>query len=115
MSPLFGIHTILGVLAAWAFKLNKMATIVGVYITNPWTIVPIYAFSTWFGAKLLGVEIELDIDWSTLNLSALLNDLSHLLMPFVVGAFAVGFLSSVICYAVIYKAAKMAGRRRGSV
>ena len=58
MSPLFGIHTILGLILAWIFSLNKFVTIVGVYITNPWTIVPIYTFATWFGGKLLGLVAD---------------------------------------------------------
>jgi len=30
------------ILVAWICRLNKFVTLVGVYVTNPWTIVPIY-------------------------------------------------------------------------
>ncbi|MBF0517688.1 MAG: DUF2062 domain-containing protein, partial [Nitrospirae bacterium] len=55
MSPLLGLHTLLGVFISWAFKLNKPATIAGVYVTNPFTIVPIYTFGTWVGRKIMGM------------------------------------------------------------
>jgi uncharacterized protein (DUF2062 family) len=111
MSPVFGLHTVLGILVAYVFRLNKFVTIIGVYITNPWTIIPIYTFSTWVGAKCLGISnIMPDVDWRSITISKLLNDFSHLLMPFVVGTVLVGVISSVTSYIIIYQAAK---RRNG--
>jgi uncharacterized protein (DUF2062 family) len=107
MSPLFGIHTLLGLLVAYVFRLNKLTTIVGVYITNPWTIIPIYTFSTWVGARCLGVnKILPDIDWRHVTFSALMNDFSPLLMPFIVGTVIISVLSSGISYIVIYHLVK---------
>ena len=111
MSPLLGLHTVLGVLIAYAFRLNKLATLVGVYVTNPWTVVPIYTFGTWVGAKCLGMNRILpDIDWNHLTFSLLLNDLRPLLMPFVVGTFLTGTVSALIGYCVVLRIAK---RRNG--
>jgi len=105
MSPLLGLHTVLGIAAAWIFRLNKFVTIVGVYITNPWTIVPIYTFATWFGAKLLGIDkIIPDINWNDISFSYLMNEMRHLLLPFVVGTTLVGILSSIAGYIIIYHA-----------
>ena len=107
MSPLIGIHTVLGILVAWIFKLNKLATIVGVYVTNPWTIVPIYTFSTWVGAKCLGMgRILPEIDWNRVTFSQLLNDFGHLLLPFLVGSFLIGAVSSVLSYLIVFRIAK---------
>ncbi len=107
MSPLFGIHTLLGLLVAYVFRLNKLATIVGVYITNPWTIIPIYTFSTWVGAECLGMNRILpDIDWRNITFSVLINDFRPLLMPFLVGTAIMSVLSSVISYFVIYHLVK---------
>jgi uncharacterized protein len=111
MSPLLGLHTVLGVLTAYAFRLNKLATLVGVYVTNPWTIVPIYTFGTWIGARCLGMNRILpDIDWKHLTFSLLLNDLRPLLMPFVVGSFLTGAISALIGYCIVLRVAK---RRNG--
>lgn len=105
MSPLIGLHTVLGLAAAWIFRLNKFVTIIGVFITNPWTIVPIYTFSTWFGAKLLGIKKVIpDIDWNNISFSYLLKEMEHLLWPFVLGTTLVGVLSAVIGYVIIHHA-----------
>jgi len=107
MSPLLGLHTLIGFAVVWIFRLNPFAVLAGVYITNPWTIVPIYTFSTWVGTQCLGLEQMIpEIDWSNLSLINLLNDLEPLLMPFIVGTFMIGTLASIISYIVIYKAAK---------
>jgi uncharacterized protein (DUF2062 family) len=107
ISPLFGIHTILGILVAHLFKLNRFVTIIGVYVTNPWTIIPIYTFCTWVGAKCLGIQKILpDIDWGHITFSMLLKDLGPLLMPFLVGTILISILASVASYAIIYKVLK---------
>ena len=107
MSPLLGIHTVLGLLAAWLFRLNRLITLVGVYVTNPWTIVPIYSFGTWFGAKLIGMHNLIpEIDWTQITLLGFLNGFRPLLLPFLIGSTAVGIISAVASYFVIYKAAK---------
>ena len=107
MSPLLGLHTILGVTAAWLFRLNTFAIIAGVYVMNPWTIVPIYAFSTWLGAQCLGLEQLIpNIDWPNCTFSYILSRLKHLLVPFLFGTFLVGSITSFISYVIIYRAIK---------
>lgn len=112
MSPLFGLHTVLGLLFALLFRLNKFVTLVGVYVTNPWTIIPIYTFGTWCGAKLLGVhDIIPDINWNEVTLTLLLNEMRSLLWPFVWGTTFIGTISALVGYVVIYQA--VARRRHG--
>ncbi len=109
MSPLLGLHTILGIMLAWKLKLNKLVTLIGVYVTNPWTIVPIYTFGTWVGAKVLGInQIIEPIDWSHMTCRALFNEFKHLLAPFVVGSILMAVISSVLGYVLIYRAVKSA-------
>ena len=111
MSPLLGIHTLLGIFLAWQLRLNKLVTLVGVYITNPWTIVPIYSFGTWVGAKLLGVQQVIpEVDWHHMTLKILLVEFEHLLVPFIVGSTVNGAIAAVMGYFVIYHAVK---RNRG--
>ena len=107
MSPLLGIHTILGLLAAWLFRLNRLITIVGVYVTNPWTIVPIYSFGTWIGAKIIGMDNLIPaIDWSHITLVDFFKEFRPLLLPFLIGNTAIGIVSAVVSYILIYKAAR---------
>lgn len=103
MSPFFGFHTILGIAAAWIFKLNKFVTIAAVYITNPWTIIPIYTFATWFGAQLLGMEqIIPDINWKELNFYEFFYGMKLLLPPFLLGTTLLGLISGFAGYGLTY-------------
>ncbi len=107
MSPLFGLHTVLGIAVAYLFKLNRVVTLVGVYVTNPWTIIPIYTFCTWVGALCLGIEHVLpDADWKHMTFGKLMNELSPLLMPFVVGTVIISIVASVVSYFVVYHMTK---------
>jgi uncharacterized protein (DUF2062 family) len=107
MSPLLGIHTVLGLLAAWAFRLNRVITLAGVYVTNPWTIVPIYSFGTWFGAKIIGMNnIIPEIDWTQITLLGFLKEFRPLLLPFLIGSTTIGIISAVLSYFILYNAVK---------
>lgn len=53
-SPLLGLHTVLGLLIAFAFGLNRFAVLVGVFVNNPWTLLPIYGLATYVGGLLVG-------------------------------------------------------------
>jgi uncharacterized protein len=53
-SPLLGLHTLLGLLVAFLFGLNRVAVLIGVFINNPWTLVPIYTLAGWVGGLLVG-------------------------------------------------------------
>ncbi len=109
MSPLLGFHTILGIAAAWIFRLNRIVTITGVFVTNPWTIVPIYTFSAYIGAKCLGIkQVTPQIDWPHITFSSFAYELKPLLMPFVFGMLLIGFISAVVSYFIIYHAVKKA-------
>ena len=101
-SPLLGVHTIGAFITAWLFRLNKLATIVGVCVGNPWTLVPAYTFCLWLGAKLLGIEQMLpDIDWDNMSLIAMFNEMAYLLKPFVLGSLIVSIVLCIASYFII--------------
>jgi hypothetical protein len=105
MSPLLGIHTIGAFFMAWMLGFNRFVAVVGVYVTNPWTIVPIYSFSLWAGAKLIGMkQIIPDIDWKNITFRHFIYEMKDLILPFFVGTFAVGAVSAVISYFIIRSA-----------
>ncbi len=109
MSPFLGVHTLLGIGVSYLFRLNKMVTLIGVFVTNPWTIIPIYTFGTWTGAKLLGInEILPEIDWAHISFFGLMDTFSHLVKPFIVGTMSVGTGAALISYILIFKAVKKA-------
>ena len=56
-SPFLGLHTILGLVVAFAFNLNRVAVLLGVYSNLPWILPAYYTLATMLGATLLGVDV----------------------------------------------------------
>lgn len=56
-SPLLGLHTVLGLACAFAFGLNRVAVLLGVYANLPWLLAPYYIGATLAGAALVGTEL----------------------------------------------------------
>jgi uncharacterized protein (DUF2062 family) len=107
ISPLLGLHTILGLAVAWRFRLNKAVVLSGVYVTNPWSIIPIYTFCTWFGTVMLRFDRVIpEVAWADLTLGSAANELGHLVMPFVVGSTAVSLAASILSYIFVKRAAE---------
>ncbi|MBC8413172.1 MAG: DUF2062 domain-containing protein [Nitrospira sp.] len=120
ISPLVGLHYLMGLASAILFRLNKLITVCGVSVSNPWTIVPISTFCIWFGAKLLNIKQVLpEIDWANLNfisiagtikdweqLSELLIKLKPALISFFLGSFVVGTISAIFSYVIVLRLAK---------
>jgi uncharacterized protein (TIGR03546 family) len=103
ISPLLGLHTIGAFFIAWLLRLNRLVAIIGVYITNPWTIVPIYTFCIWVGARLTGLEkIIPAVNWNDVSFMVFMGELKHLIIPFLVGSIVVGSISAIISYFIIH-------------
>jgi len=103
-SPLFGIHTLMALGIAFAFRLNRVAILVGAYVNNPWTIAPLYLAGTALGCGLLGVSAEglESIDWERQGWAfyqGLAVQLRPYLWPYVVGNTVLGVLAGIIGYA----------------
>ena len=84
--------------AIW-LRTNLPISVVLVWITNPVTIPPMFYFAylvgTWIvGAPISDFTFELSFDW-------LLNELSGIWKPFLVGCFTVAFSSSLLGYFTI--------------
>ncbi len=56
-SPFLGLHTVLGLAVAFAFNLNRVAVLLGVYSNLPWILPAYYTLSTLVGAALLGTNV----------------------------------------------------------
>ena len=56
-SPFLGLHTILGVVFAFAFNLNRVAVLIGVYSNVPWILPAYYTLATALGAALLQYDV----------------------------------------------------------
>ena len=56
-SPFLGLHTVLGLVVAFAFNLNRVAVLLGVYSNLPWILPAYYTLATLLGAFILRVDI----------------------------------------------------------
>lgn len=54
LSPFIGFHFILAIVLAFAFRLNKLDTVLGSLVGNPWTLPPFFAAGYRVGRALLG-------------------------------------------------------------
>ena len=110
-SPLLGLHTVMAIAIAFAFRLNRVAIIAGAWI-NAWALAPCYAFGTFMGAVLLGVDAgDLEkIDWGQ-GIGALGSTLSTLFWPIVLGNSLLGLAAGAVAYALCRKFLEGRARR----
>ena len=57
-SPFLGLHTILGLVFAFALNLNRVAVLLGVYSNLPWILPAYYTLATVAGAAILRVQVQ---------------------------------------------------------
>jgi uncharacterized protein (DUF2062 family) len=108
-SPFLGLHTVLGLVVAFAFSLNRVAVLLGVYSNLPWILPAYYTLTTLLGAALLGVNVPPDLlkelresltyaSWS--ELTTLARSLTPLLWAFGVGSTVGAVALAVVAYCV---------------
>jgi uncharacterized protein (DUF2062 family) len=119
-SPLLGLHTVLGLACAFAFNLNRVAMLLGIYSNLPWILPAYYSLATLLGATLLRVKVPPNL---LRDLQAALADaswadfrqLGHALTPlawaFVLGSTIGAVILALIAYRVSF-AMIVAHRRR---
>ncbi len=113
--PILGIHTLMAIGLALAFRLNRVAILAGAWTNNPWTIAPMYTAGTLLGCTLLGISPASlgRVNWSLHGRAfyeSLVAGFSPLLLPFVVGNLVLGAGAAVVCFLVLRST--LARRRR---
>ncbi len=103
-SPLIGLHTFLGLLVAFLFGLNRAAVLVGVFINNPWTLVPIYSVATYVGGLLIGFPATSampEFGWKQVFHSSFWHQLSSqwlLIKPLLLGSSILSVLFALLSF-----------------
>jgi uncharacterized protein (DUF2062 family) len=119
-SPLLGLHTVLGLVFAFALNLNRVAVLLGIYSNLPWILPAYYSLATVLGATILRVQVPPNVlrDLSAALSAASWADfraLGHALTP-LAWAYALGStIGSVILALIAYRVALgviIAHRRR---
>ncbi|HEY2933824.1 MAG TPA: DUF2062 domain-containing protein [Acidobacteriota bacterium] len=118
-APPIGLHTLIGLAIAYFFRLNKAAMLVGIYVNNPWTIVPYYAFATWVGIKLTGLPSI--VAFPDMGIRQLLNREFwiylaaqwRVLIPITVGSTVLAVLIGLATYPIMLMLIRRYRRRLG--
>lgn len=98
MTPTFGVQMPIAFLFAWVFRENKIAAILGVWITNPLTAPFIYASEYEIGRLLLNMErLSLPTTFSLEVLGQLSWDV---LIPLFTGSLLFAIVFGSISYAL---------------
>ena len=98
--PAIGLQVILALVAANLFKANRLVAVLGTLITNPFTTIPISAFSLWLGdwilpgTNLSGITMK-NFQWSQLFASS-----TQLGISFLTGCLVLSIISGLLGYGV---------------
>jgi uncharacterized protein (DUF2062 family) len=103
-SPLIGLHIVLGFGLAFFCGLNRFAMLLGLFINNPVTLIPIYTAGAYLGGLLIGFpqmpalpSFELRSLWSG-DFWGQLAGQWRILKPMVVGSFTLSVFLSTFSY-----------------
>lgn len=98
MTPTMGVQMPIALFFAMLFKENKIAAILGVWISNPVTVIPIYTFNFQVGKYLLGTRDVKMPQFSSFNE---IIELSYdFLLPLTIGSLLTGIVTAAIAYVV---------------
>jgi len=103
-SPLIGLHILLGIGLAFLCGLNRFALLLGTFINNPLTLIPIYVAGTYLGGLLIGFppgpalsSAELQSFFSG-HFWGQIAGHWHVLKPLVLGSFVLSVFTSALSY-----------------
>lgn len=112
-TPTFGLQMVLAVAVATWLKCSRFAALVMSYLTNPFSVVPVYTFTYQLGTWLIGHRPalrqmrEVLSHLQTGDLTEALAGVFHfgwrLALPLWVGGLAVGFVTAIITYSVMLR------------
>jgi uncharacterized protein (DUF2062 family) len=102
--PLLGSHTLIALGVGFLFRLSRAALLIGAYVTNPWTLAPLFFAGTAVGCWLLGVpldHIQQVYQAFVAREGVGLTALEVFLWPFIVGNLFVGTVLGTAAYFVV--------------
>jgi hypothetical protein len=108
-SPVLGLHTVLGLVCAFALRLNRVAVLLGIYSNLPWILPAYYTLTTVAGAAILRVPIQpgllkelssalTDASWA--DFRHLVHALTPLLKAYVLGSTLGAVALAIVAYRV---------------
>jgi hypothetical protein len=109
MTPTMGFQMLIAVPIAAFFKISKVASAAGVWLTNPFTAPFLYWVNYKVGAKILGFPVNegflANPSWDTFIRSG-----THTILSLIVGGFVTGLIVAIPGYFITLYAVKAARR-----
>lgn len=118
-TPTVGIQLILAVIAATLLNLNRPASMVPVWITNPITVAPIYTFNYWIGTIFWSGPPLSEVSALFIDIGRTLTHLEfwnikdqffavllmgkEILIPLIIGSLIIGLVTGLITYLATLK------------
>ena len=116
MSPFFGIHMLIAFAAAWVFKANRAVAMIMTWITNVFTLLPIFAFTYSIGEHFVPPHLrghltkltkflKSDPDLHQLfdlpgHFQAIMKFGAEIILPLTIGGILVGGATGLIAYQI---------------
>ncbi len=100
--PIYGAQILVGFLAALLLRANVTVTVALQFVTNPLTIVPVYAFTGWIGTQIMTLQ-GIGAEWPIAMFYA-----NALMVGGVVVGLVAAFLSDLCWRLVAWEAARLA-------
>jgi uncharacterized protein len=91
-------HTLLGAILAVMFSANILLSILIVWVNNPITMVPIYYFTYKLGASIIGIEMDLNFEFS---FSYLMENFGNATLAMWIGGIITSIISAIMGYFAI--------------
>lgn len=122
-SPLLGLQILIGVSAALALRLSRVALFVGLCANLPWIMIPYYALTTGAAAAVLGRSIDVDFTdrlgdvfavpvWQSAFWGRGVDLLATFFWPFLIGPFAGAAILAGIAYVAGLRFLRRVAQRR---
>jgi len=109
--PVVGFQVILALLMASLFNANRLVTILGTLVTNPFTAIPVGALSLWLGERILPGTNLAEISMGNFDVSKILESSGTLGVTYLVGCLSLSIFFGFLGYGVfkvyfLYKESK---------
>jgi len=114
-TPLLSLHMVLALIVAVVFRFNKVATIAGAWVNNPYTMPFVFYGCFRFGEWILGMRIP-SPSFESYTLKSLLKAAVPYAAPLFLGTTVVGLAAAAVAYGVVYRIAVRvkSARRKGT-
>jgi uncharacterized protein (DUF2062 family) len=106
--PIPWVHTITALVLAFVFRINRVASLVGVELYLPfiWAVPLLYVSEYYVGSRLIGLRLEFDLRPDREDILELISHGWDVALALFIGAVVIGLPVAVVSFFVVRKMAK---------